>query len=330
MLWESRYLPPDPLIWRGRADMPDDACIYQHIQMLDLLTTPPKKQAPCTFALIGFRSDEGAQRDLGRTGASEAPAAIRHRLARLPIQNSQIEIFDAGNITCIDHDLEASQAALAEVVAILLEHHIRPIVLGGGHEVAWGHYQGIAKAYPPSKRLGIINFDAHFDMHPTDAKHRGSALTAFHQIAEAQRAIGQELDFNYIGIQHAANVRHLFDIAKSNNTKYILADELHQGQKEKCFDFVDRVIDVNDVIYTSLSLDVFSPAFAPGVTAIQPLGLSPWHIIPLLRQIAASGKVISYDIAEHVPRYDIDHRTAKLAAALVYEIIHHHVEHPHG
>ena len=103
---------------------------------------------------------------------------------------------------------------------------------------------------------------------------------------------------------------------------------MHQGLQEKCFDFVDRIIDENDYIYMSLSLDVFSPAFAPGVSAIQPLGLNPWHIIPLIRQVAASGKVISYDIVEHVPRYDIDHRTAKLAATLIYEIIHHHNENP--
>lgn len=326
MLWESRYQPPDPLLWRGRADMPEDACIYQHIQLLDLLTALPKPEAPCTFALIGFKCDEGAQRDLSRTGAAEGPTAIRQRLARLPIQNVNIHLYDAGNIICNDHDLEASQAALGEIIAILLEHHVRPIILGGGHEVAWGHYQGIAKAFPPQKNLGIINFDAHFDFHPVDHQHRGSAMTAFHQIITAHQKSGQSLDFNCIGIQHAANVRQLFEIAKANHTKYILADELHQGQKEKCFDFVDRVIDVNDIIYTSLSLDVFAPAYAPGVTSSQPLGLSPWHVIPLLRQIAASGKVISYDIAEHVPRYDIDHRTAKLAAALIYEIIHHHVE----
>jgi formiminoglutamase len=97
---------------------------------------------------------------------------------------------------------------------------------------------------------------------------------------------------------------------------------------EKSFDFVDRVIDENEMVMMSISLDVLSPAFAPGVSSIQPLGLTPWQIIPLIRQAAASGKVISYDIAEHVPRYDIDHRTAKLAASLVYEIVHHHND-PH-
>lgn len=329
MNWESRYLPPDPMVWRGRADLPEDACFYQHIQLLNLLTDKPVHKPPCTFAILGFKSDEGAQRDLGRTGAFEGPTAIRQRLTKLPIQNPDIHLYDAGNILCNDHDLESSQAALGEVVAILLANHIRPIILGGGHEVAWGHYQGIAMSYPAPKRLGIVNFDAHFDMHPMHPSHRGSSMTAFLQIAEAEKRMGRTLDLNFIGIQHAGNIRQLFETAKSHHTKIILADELHQGQKEKCIDFIDRVVDENDAIYTSLSLDVFSPAFAPGVSSIQPLGLDPWHIIPLLRQVAASGKVISYDIAEHVPRYDIDHRTAKLAASLVYEIVHHHVEGAH-
>jgi formiminoglutamase len=327
MNWESRYLPPDPILWQGRPDLPEDSCFYQHIQLLDLLHDELIENTGLAFALIGFKSDEGVQRDLGRTGAVEGPIAIRQRLARLPIQKPQIIVYDAGNIVCQDHDLEASQLALSEVIKMLTEKHIRPIVLGGGHELAWGHYQGIAQVYPPEKKLGIVNFDAHFDMHPLHPSNRSSASTSFYQIAEAHRKSQRQFDYNCIGIQHAGNVRQAFEIAKKNNVKIILADELHQGQQEKCFDFIDRIIDKNDLIYLSLSLDVFSPAFAPGVSTIQPLGLNPWHVIPLLRQAAASGKVISYDIAEHVPRYDIDHRTAKLAATLIYEIIHHHHEH---
>lgn len=112
------------------------------------------------------------------------------------------------------------------------------------------------------------------------------------------------------------------------HAKVILADEFHQGLLEKCVDFIDRVIDQNEIVYVSICLDVFAAAFAPGVSAIQPLGLSPWHVIPLVRQLAASGKVISYDIAELSPRYDFDQCTAKLAANLIYEIIHHHNERP--
>ncbi|MBA3661691.1 MAG: formimidoylglutamase [Gammaproteobacteria bacterium] len=327
MNWESSYSPPDPLVWQGRADIPADSCFFQRMQTLNLLEHLPPQCTQLAFALIGFKCDEGVRRDQGRTGATEGPTAIRHKLAKLPIQNPNIICFDVGNITCTDHDLEKSQAALAEVVALLLKQNIRPIVLGGGHEAAWGHYLGIALAYPAEKKLGIINFDAHFDL-TAPRGHKPSAQSAFYQIAIAHQKAHQHFDYNCIGIQHAGNIRQQFEVAKKLKTKLILADEMHQGLQEKCFDFVDRVIDENDSIYMSISLDVFSPAFAPGVSTIQPLGLNPWHTIPLIRQVAASGKAISYDIVEHVPRYDVDHRTAKLAATLIYEIIHHHNENP--
>ncbi len=326
MNWESRYIPSDQTTWQGRDDVPADSYFYQHMRLLNLLTEQPKKTAVTTFALIGFQCDEGMQRALGRSGAIEGPAIIRQRLAKLPIQKPHFHCYDAGNIICSDQNLEASQEALAEVIALLLKQDMRPIVMGGGHELAWGHYQGIAKVYPPYQRLGIINFDAHFDLHPMHAHQHANATTAFYQIAQAHIAEHRPFDYNCIGIQHAGDIRQSFDIAKKQKVKIILADDLHQGLQEKCFDFVDRIIDENEHIYISISLDVFSPASAPGVSSIQPLGLNPWHVIPLLRQAAASGKVISYDIAEFVPRYDIDHRTAKLAATLIYEIMHHHNE----
>lgn len=330
MTWNSRYLSPDPTQWKGRTDSPSGTCFFQIIQMLNLLesTSPPlATNNKGNFALLGFRCDEGIRRNLGRVGAAEGPSAIRQALARLPVQKHDFQLFDAGNIVCLDGDLEESQKALGEVIAILLHQGITPIVLGGGHELAWGHYQGIESAFP-NKSLGIINFDAHFDMRPKLPDNKGSSGTPFLQIAEAHKAAHRRFDYNCIGIQHAGNIRPLLETAKKYDTKVIWADELHQGQHEKCVDFIDRVIDQNEIIYLSLCLDVFASAFAPGVSAAQPLGLYPWHIIPLIRQLAASGKVISYDVVEMSPRYDIDHITSKLAANLIYEFIHHHNEEP--
>lgn len=328
MTWNSRYLPPDPTQWKGRPDAPPGACFFQIVQMLNLLETQPSPALQKNvFAILGFRCDEGIRRNLGRVGAVEGPSAIRQSLARLPVLKHDFQLFDAGNIVCIDGDLESSQKALGEVVAILLQNGITPIVLGGGHELAWGHYQGIPLVFP-DKNLGIINFDTHFDMRPLLPDQKGSSGTPFLQIAEAHKAAQRRFDYNCIGIQHAGNIRPLLETAKNYNTQIIWADELHQGQFEKSVDFIDRIIDQNEIIYLSLCLDVFAHAFAPGVSAIQPLGLHPWHIIPLIRQLAASGKVISYDIAEMSPRYDIDHTTSKLAANLIYEFIHHHNEEP--
>lgn len=327
MTWQARYLSPDPTQWKGRADLPSGSCFYHIMQLLDLHHDVVQSTAELKFGLVGFRCDEGVRRNMGRVGAAEGPTAIRQALAKLPVQKTNFQCFDVGNIICVDGDLEASQAALAEVVAILLNHNIIPIVLGGGHEVAWGHYQGIVKAFP-DKHLGIINFDSHFDMRPLSPNGLGNSGSAFLQIADDAHQNKRRFDYNCLGIQHAGNIHSLYEMAKKHDTHIIWADELYQGQLEKCVDFIDRVIDQNEMIYLTICLDVFSSAFAPGVSAIQPLGLLPWHIIPLVRQIAASGKVLCCDIAEMAPRYDIDHCTAKLAANLIYEFIHHQNEQP--
>lgn len=322
--WSTRYIPPSKAPWQGRPDTPPNACIYQLIELIDLNQKLPKITQPLSFGLIGFCCDEGIKRNLGRIGAAEGPRALREQLARLAVQNPNIACFDAGDITCTDEDLEASQQVLGEAVSRLIKAGIIPIVIGGGHEVAYGHYQGIAKSYPEGN-LGIVNFDAHFDMRPLLPNGDGSSGTPFLQIEQALHKANRKFDYNCIGVQNAGNIHHLFDIAKKHHVNILLADDLHQGFVDKCVNFIDRVTDQNDHIYVTLCLDVLAPAFAPGVSAPQALGLSPWQIIPFIRQLANSGKAVSYDIAELSPKFDLDGRTAKLAANFVYEIIHHHV-----
>lgn len=329
MHWSTRYLPPDPNQWRGRPDTPTEALFYQIMQMMNLLEGKTFETRPPAFALIGFRCDEGIRRNHGRVGAAEGPAAIRHALGRMPIQKQNFTLYDAGSITCADGDLEASQKALGGVVELLLKQGVQPIILGGGHELAWGHYQGIARAYP-TENLGIINFDAHFDMRPVLPNNQGTSGSAFLQIAESHESAQRRFDYNVIGIQHSGNIRQLFETAKKHNVNLILADELHQDQQQKCIDFIDRIVDQNELIYMSICLDVFAASAAPGVSNSQPMGVEPREIIFLVRQLAASGKVISFDVAELSPRYDVDHHTAKLAAILIYEFVHyyHHRSQP--
>jgi formiminoglutamase len=323
MSWTTRYLPPDPNQWRGRPDTPNSALFYQMMQMMNLLEGKAFEIAPPTFALLGFRCDEGIRRNHGRVGAVEGPAAIRHALGRMPIQKPSFHFYDAGSITCADGDLEASQKALGEVVEILFNLGTQPIILGGGHELAWGHYQGIARAYP-NENLGIINFDAHFDMRPLLTDNQGTSGSAFLQIAKAHQSAQRHYDYNVIGIQSSGNIHQLFETAREYGVNIIFADDLHQNQQQKCFDFIDRIIDQNAMIYMSIDLDVFAAHSAPGVSNSQPLGVEPREIISLVRLLAASGKVISFDVAELSPRYDVDHHTAKLAAILIYEFVHHY------
>jgi len=71
----------------------------------------------------------------------------------------------------------------------------------------------------------------------------------------------------------------------------------------------------------TIDLDGFSSAYAPGVSASSPMGFSPEVVLESLELIFASKKMISIDIAEMNPKYDIDNRTAKLAASLVHFVL---------
>ncbi len=86
--------------------------------------------------------------------------------------------------------------------------------------------------------------------------------------------------------------------------------------KQKLKSFIDSV----DKIYLTIDLDGFSSAYAPGVSAPSPLGFSPEMAMEVIRIIKKSGKLISMDIAELNPRFDLDHRTARLAAILMHQV----------
>ncbi|MCB1135745.1 MAG: arginase family protein, partial [Chlamydiia bacterium] len=80
---------------------------------------------------------------------------------------------------------------------------------------------------------------------------------------------------------------------------------------------IDRFLDRCEQVYISICLDVFAGQVAPGVSAPQPFGLSPWHVLPLLDHVLASGKACALDVVELCPRLDEDNRTARLGAALI-------------
>lgn len=329
MNWTKYYSPPKNLLWQGREDTPVHSAFFQIVHLHNILTDKNFEQKKLgsqnlVFGLIGFCCDEGIKRNLGRVGAAEGPQALRQALAKLPVHNQNFSFYDIGDIICIDDDLESAQQALADVVSHLLHNNIIPIVIGGGHEVAWGHYQGIVKK-SPQKKLGIVNFDAHFDMRSLLSNNQGSSGTPFLQIAQDCEMHKRLFDYNCIGIQPTGNIRQLFETAKKYDVKFILAEELHQNDFQKCTGLLNALNDKNEIIYLTICLDVFAACYAPGVSAPQPLGLTPWQVIPLIRQLARSGKVVSYDIAEFCPKYDTNQQTAKLAAALIFEIIKFHV-----
>jgi formiminoglutamase len=169
----SHYEQPSMSEWSGRVDSDDDYDAFrwhQWVAPLDLLNSPGEITGRLKFAFLGLCCDEGIRRNQGRPGASKGPMVIRQAMANLPCRFAkEVRLYDAGDISCKDGNLEESQAALAQAVNKVLSYGCFPIILGGGHEVALGHYKGHDLYYRDRKvqpNIGIINFDAHFDIRP--------------------------------------------------------------------------------------------------------------------------------------------------------------------
>ncbi|MFT9495589.1 formimidoylglutamase [Anaerosolibacter sp.] len=326
-MFDDNYKTIEASTWQGRIDSESNYDTFRWHQWIQPIDLRQKDLAPFTgklgFAFIGFCCDEGVKRNKGRAGAANGPQNIRRELSNLPCRFTQeVKLFDAGNIYCENSTLEESQELLAKAVEKVLELNLFPIVLGGGHEVAFGHYQGIlnhTKKNNAKPNIGIINFDAHFDLRPYP--HGGSSGTMFRQIAD--QCEEQALNYSYfcVGVQKHSNTIDLFKTADRLGAEYILAKDIIDGDSWSLLERFDQFIKGNDHIYMTICADVFSSAFAPGVSATQPLGLEPEKVIKFIKYILKSNKVVSFDIAEVSPRFDQDNTTANLAKVLIFSVI---------
>ncbi len=310
------YKKTNPLIWTGRASN-DQLYVHEKVRCIDLEQTALSSisNQEKTFALLGYACDEGVKRNHGRPGAIQAPNAIRNMIAKLSNHfDNDTHLIDVGDIVCLDNDLENTQRAMAAMVHELLTYNAFPIILGGGHDLAYAHFNGI-KDYlePQGKSIGIINLDAHFDLRAVTNK--GTSGTPFYQIAH--EAPQDQFHYLCLGIQKEANNRHLFETADRLGVTYLENHEYHinywDNVKQTLEDFMSKV----DHVYLTIDLDGFSSAFAPGVSAPSPFGFAPGVAVQTLKTICNSGKLISMDLVELNPTYDIDNSTARLASRLV-------------
>ena len=304
----AAYRPTPAAAWTGRRAAAGEYW-HQVVRRADWHAGPV---SGADFALIGYCCDEGVARNQGRTGAADGPAAIRQQLGRRAWHAGTRRVVDYGDVVCTGGNLEAAQDQLTLMVRQLVAAGQVPLVLGGGHDVAYGHFRGVRGATTP--KTGIINFDAHFDLRPV--ADRPNSGTPFAQLLEEQLT-----DYLVLGVQRPANPASLFATADANGVEYVLAEHCRTYQLPTIIATLGRFLERNAHVYLTIDLDGFSAAYAPGVSAPSPFGFSPAFVLAVLDYLLATGKVVAVDVAEMNPRYDADGATARLAAGLIERVV---------
>ncbi|MBY8307910.1 formimidoylglutamase [Vibrio fluvialis] len=312
--------------WLGRHDAEDGQLGTRVHHVMQCLQASELNGEQHAVSLVGFECDAGVARNKGRVGASQSPNLIKQALANMAWHRSSA-LYDLGNIRCDDDALEHAQSRCAHVVAKALSH-TPVIVLGGGHEVAWATFQGLAQHLHAQgikqPRIGIINFDAHFDLRAFEselAPVKPSSGTPFNQIQHYCAEHNWCFHYACLGVSRASNTAALFERADELGVWYVEDRALSQANHIYHMTQLQHFIDDCDYLYLTIDLDVFPAATAPGVSAPAARGVSLETLTPYLDRILHyKNKLMIADIAEYNPTYDIDNQTARLAARLCWDI----------
>lgn len=277
---------------------------------------------PKELCFIGLASDEGVRRNQGRLGAADGPDSLRRSLANLPFL-PQLRLRDLGDVHPVGEDLEAAQDSFASGVAWAVQKFALPVGLGGGHEITYATYSGLRQARPKD-RLGLIYFDAHFDLREDSWRTSGTSIRDILTADSNVQALA-------VGISPASNTLKLFETADDLGVKFVMDEELldaelgsfplsRYGPLRFSPGGIPAWIEEVDCLYVSFDLDVLPAHEAPGVSAPAGWGVPYSQLRKILQPIVRSGKVKALDVAELNPSFDLDGRTSRLAARIIWDV----------
>ena len=149
------------------------------------------------YVILGIPEDVGIRANLGRPGASSAWSSAIQSIA-----NIQHNKFCKGNSVIILGQVDISQEMelakdldenqpedrkqlfkiveqidkeVSHIIFSIVKAGKKPIIIGGGHNNAYGNIKGTALA--KGKAINAINFDAHSDFRILEGRHSGNGFS---------------------------------------------------------------------------------------------------------------------------------------------------------
>lgn len=207
----------------------------QFVSELDTL-----KDQKAKYVLFGIPEDIGVRANHGKAGTSGAWMAALKSLVNIQQNrfNKPESLLLLGELNCDEWMEKASNLGeedpnyhvklgdlvkeIDEQVSAIVEKIVAagkiPIILGGGHNNAFGNIKGSAKAL--KNPVNVINIDAHTDLRQLEHRHSGNGFSY---------AIKGEFLKNYhvFGLQKNYTPEYIFqEMEQSETLTYSLAEEL--------------------------------------------------------------------------------------------------------
>lgn len=266
--------------------------------------------------LLGYLDDEGIKLNGGRTGAAQAPLAIRNFLYRMtwPLPSENFSLSDVGNLDSQEPLEKRHEQSTARVFDLLTKgKHV--VTFGGGHD--YGFADGDAfvshSLNASHHKPLVLNFDAHLDVRPHE-----QGLNSGTPFFRLLNKYSDKIEFIEIGIQDQCNSQHHWSWVNDKGGKVVSLNEIRKSQLLSLVKSILAGSPRDQLCFISFDIDAMANTLAPGCSQSWVSGLSFEEVRETILWILQNKKVILFSIYEVSPPLDIDHRTSKLAALLAH------------
>lgn len=296
------------------------------------------KSCDADFVLLGIPEDIGVRANFGRPGAASAWESAIKSIVNLQhnkfAKGSNLLILGCINVkeateeaNRLDATTKDGRKALSELIEKIdkdVAHAVcqiilagkTPIIIGGGHNNAYGNIKGMALA--KGKPLNAINFDAHTDFRLLEGRHSGNGFSYAFEEGFLKKYFIFGLHENYASKGVMENIKKYQDRIKFNTYEQIAV------RKEKSFseEMAHALGFIEDECY-GIEIDLDSlPNIAS--SAMTPSGFSVEKVRQFIHYFGQHQNAAYLHLCEGAPDLDNDknnHLTGKLIAYLVTDFM---------
>jgi arginase family enzyme len=278
----------------------------------DLLTDDPA--AP--VALLGAPMEAGSVTP-GRCDL--APGTVRRTLRRFSIFDLvsglelDLAVRDAGDVAVQMMMPSEGFAPIKAAAEACTAAHDLTILIGGNNAVTRpaAHALGF-----PLAEVGLITFDAHFDMRDTDhGPMNGNPVRCLLEDGLPGANIAQ------IGLAPFANTRRMYDDAIAAGIEIWDIEQVLEAGVEAAIDAALEHLSHVEAIIVDFDIDVIDRAQLPGAPGARPGGLPAADFFRAARRLGEEPRVRLVDLTELDPSLDVSDISALTAGRWVCEIL---------
>ncbi len=255
------------------------------------------------IALLGINEERGC---LENSGCAAAPDEVRKQFYNLFAHWNSIKIADLGNIRN-GHSTEDTYFAVREVLSVLIQQDIVPVIIGGSQDLTYANYL----AYENIGRvINIASVDPLFDLgHDEHELNSRSWLSSIilHQ---------PNFLFNFTNIGYQT---YFIDQDSLELMKNLYFDVNRLGNVRADLEESEPMIRNADIV--SFDLSAIRAADAPAGKYAGPNGFTGEEACRICRYAGMSDKLSSIGFYEMNPLYDIEGRSAMLLAQMIWYFI---------